>query len=55
MKELVTNTDPNRSRKEFYEELLEQIKCICEDQTFWVDTFCTKFHETNKINLFSTR
>ncbi|KAG2215652.1 hypothetical protein INT46_006256 [Mucor plumbeus] len=36
MKELVTNTDPNRSRKEFYEELLEQIKCICEDQTFWV-------------------
>ncbi|GAN08477.1 hypothetical protein MAM1_0206d07989 [Mucor ambiguus] len=36
MKELVTNTDPSRSRKEFYQELLEQIQCICEDQSFWV-------------------
>ncbi|KAI8979798.1 GAF domain-like protein [Mycotypha africana] len=36
MKEIITNADPHRSRKEFYEELLEQIKSICEDQTFWV-------------------
>ncbi|KAI8351514.1 GAF domain-like protein [Blakeslea trispora] len=36
MKDIVTNTNPQLSRKEFYAELLEQVKSICEDQTFWV-------------------
>ncbi|KAI9257756.1 GAF domain-like protein [Helicostylum pulchrum] len=36
MKDIQVNTDPTLSRKEFYSELLEQVQCICEDQTFWV-------------------
>ncbi|KAI9471897.1 MAG: GAF domain-like protein [Benjaminiella poitrasii] len=36
MKEIITNTNPVCAKKEFYSELLEQVKCICEDQTFWV-------------------
>lgn len=36
MKDIQVNTDPTLSRKEFYAELLEQVQCICEDQTFWV-------------------
>lgn len=51
MKDIQVNTDPTLSRKEFYSELLEQVQCICEDQTFWVKFFffqISKFFIINK-------
>ncbi|KAI9259383.1 GAF domain-like protein [Sporodiniella umbellata] len=36
MKDIQVNTDSSASKKDFYEILLGQVQCICEDQTFWV-------------------
>lgn len=59
MKDIITNTDPTLSRKEFYAELLEQVKCICEDQSFWVTwvlenkLFCNFFDTSNQVTNLS--